>query len=407
MTEKRLSHVADVRVSTVNKHTIDGERAVRLCNYVDVYKNDDVVDGLNFMVASASQEEIDRFGIRPGDTLFTKDSETADDIGVPAFVRATEPLICGYHVAIARPDKASVCPRYLYWCLASDAAAQQWSVLATGVTRVGLRRSDIGRLSLTVPDIPAQQHVTDFLDHETAKIDALIAKQTTLRALVEERLIATSKSLTIGSVYGLGEIQLGQVLDRIQRPFEASQPVVTAYRNGQVTSRQVRREDGYTISETEHGYQGVEQGDLVFHALDGFAGAIGVAEVSGKCSPVYHVCRPRPGHDVAYVAEHMRMLGLAGMLTAYAWSVRQRSVDYRNWSLLASLPVCMPTVDDQRSAACQIAETRAVAERTIVAIDTLVAAMRERRSALITSAVTGQIDVSTYGRAKAPESVDS
>jgi type I restriction enzyme S subunit len=51
--------------------------------------------------------------------------------------------------------------------------------------------------------------------------------------------------------------------------------VVTAYRDGTVTLRSNRRDEGYTLSDTEHGYQEVRPGDVVFHALDGFAGAVG------------------------------------------------------------------------------------------------------------------------------------
>ncbi|MEK8227329.1 hypothetical protein NKG05_16395 [Oerskovia sp. M15] len=84
---------------------------MRLCNYTDVYRNDSITDSMTFMEATASPEQIERFRIRVGDTLITKDSETADDIGIPSYVRyEADDLICGYHLAIVRPDPGAADP---------------------------------------------------------------------------------------------------------------------------------------------------------------------------------------------------------------------------------------------------------------------------------------------------------
>jgi len=100
----RLDGVADVFFSNVDKHTRDGEAPVRLCNYVDVYKNDKITDSIDFMQASAEPRKIAKFQIRRGDVLATKDSETPDDIAVPSLVARELPgVICGYHLALIRP----------------------------------------------------------------------------------------------------------------------------------------------------------------------------------------------------------------------------------------------------------------------------------------------------------------
>src|SRR4051794_30860396 len=76
-----LSAVSEIRVSNVDKKSEPGEIPVRLCNYTDVYKNDYITDDLEFMRATASRAEIARFGLRIGDVIVTKDSETPNDIG--------------------------------------------------------------------------------------------------------------------------------------------------------------------------------------------------------------------------------------------------------------------------------------------------------------------------------------
>src|SRR5271154_4608438 len=99
-----LSELAEIRVSNVDKKIFPWEQDVHLCNYMDVYGNDYIKEGLPYMEASATYREIDRFGLAKGDVLLTKDSETPDDIGIPAVVvDEISDLVCGYHLALIRP----------------------------------------------------------------------------------------------------------------------------------------------------------------------------------------------------------------------------------------------------------------------------------------------------------------
>ena len=100
-----LRFAADYVVSTVDKVPHNGEVPVRLCNYTDVYNNEFISPALDFMHATASEAEIAKFGLAVDDVLITKDSESWDDIGVPALVRETaSDLVCGYHLALLRPS---------------------------------------------------------------------------------------------------------------------------------------------------------------------------------------------------------------------------------------------------------------------------------------------------------------
>src|SRR5690606_6934669 len=101
----KLSNIAQVIVSNVDKKFEEYEAPVLLCNYMDVYQNEYITSNLEFMRGSASEAEIDKFSLRRGDVLITKDSETADDIASAAVVTdEIRNLICGYHLAILRPD---------------------------------------------------------------------------------------------------------------------------------------------------------------------------------------------------------------------------------------------------------------------------------------------------------------
>ena len=138
-----------MRVSNVDKHSRDHEEPVRLCNYVDVYKNDHIRSGMAFMHATATKEEIARFRLQPSDVLVTKDSETWTDIGVPALVRQSDDdIICGYHLALLRPSSEVLEGGYLFRVLQSQCVAYQFHVAAKGVTRYGLSHGAIKSMRL-------------------------------------------------------------------------------------------------------------------------------------------------------------------------------------------------------------------------------------------------------------------
>jgi len=251
------------------------------------------------------------------------------------------------------------------------------------------RWSAMKQIVLAVPPIAEQQAIADYLDRETAEIDAFIADQERLVRLVHERRRTTVVACQDSS--GTREVQLCRVLRPMNRPALGNAGVITAYRDGQVTLRSRRREDGYTFAEHEQGYQGVEPGDLVFHGLDGFAGAIGVSDSRGNASPVYHVCQAIDGDDVSYVAVLLQHLAAVGYLATQASSVRQRAVDFRNWHTLGSLRILLPPPEVQREAVASIRYDAMISED----VHQSIALLRERRSALITAAVTGQINVTT------------
>ena len=184
-----LKHLARIAVSNVDKKTASDERPIRLCNYTDVYYNERITANLPFMEATASADQIERFGLRAGDILLTKDSETPDDIAVPAYVVADLPgVVCGYHLALLRP-RQEVDGRYLFWALTSRLSREQFSASANGITRFGLRYDSFGEVRVPLPRLACQRAIADYLDRETARIDALIEKKGRLLTLLDERWI--------------------------------------------------------------------------------------------------------------------------------------------------------------------------------------------------------------------------
>ena len=191
---QRLRNTAEMRVSNVDKHVKEGETPVRLCNYVDVYKNDCISEHINFMRVTATPEEIKRFRLQEDDVLITKDSETWDDIGVPALVTdSASDLISGYHLALLRPYTEKLVGGYLLRALQSKGLAYQFHVEAKGVTRYGLSHSGIKSAWMPLPPLPEQTAIVKYLDKTTADLDTAITRARRGIDLLQEyrtRLIA-------------------------------------------------------------------------------------------------------------------------------------------------------------------------------------------------------------------------
>ena len=172
---KRLKDLSDIQNSNVDKKSYDDEIPVKLCNYVDVYKNEFIDSSLNFMEATATKSEIKQFTIKKGDVFITKDSETCDDIAIPAL--ATESLdgvLCGYHLARFRMKEKIFLGSYLFRLFQSKSYGFRFVISAKGITRVGLGQSSIADALTPVPPLSEQKAIADYLDKKTAQIDQII-----------------------------------------------------------------------------------------------------------------------------------------------------------------------------------------------------------------------------------------
>ena len=197
---QRLRNLADMRVSNVDKHTKDDEQPVRLCNYVDVYKNDYIRPSMSLMRATATKEEIARFRLAEGDVLITKDSEAWNDIGVPALVReSADDLVSGYHLALLRPFRERIAGEFLFRSLQSTGVQYQFHVEANGVTRYGLSHAAIKSVWLSAPPVSEQAAIVRFLDHADRRIRRyILAKQKLIKLLEEQKQAIIHRAVTRG-----------------------------------------------------------------------------------------------------------------------------------------------------------------------------------------------------------------
>lgn len=247
----------------------------------------------------------------------------------------------------------------------------------------------MSRIRVPLPPIAVQKEIARRLD----RVEAMVLRLDELADRLRQRARASLVELGRELVSPGQSVRLGLMLAKLSRPTDTDAGVVTAFRDGRVALRSRKREEGYTMSANEAGYQGVEPGDFVFHGLDGFAGAVGVSEDAGKVSPVCHVCSATHVTSERFMAWAVRALSLNGFLEAYSFSVRQRSVDFRSWDTFAGLPMRYLPLTEQHRVATQLDEVNSGIDDMLSKIASLRELLVERSSAYLLDVVTGRTEV--------------
>ena len=170
----KLGDIAEILISSIDKKSKDGEHSVRLCNFVDVYRNWAITSNLSqsFMAATASVNNIKRFSLKKGYVAFTKDSETRDDIGIPAYIADDlDNTVLGYHCALAKPNADILSGKYLNAFLHSDYIKKYFELNATGSgMRYTLSTETLNNIPILAPSLEMQEFIGSIFSDIDRKI---------------------------------------------------------------------------------------------------------------------------------------------------------------------------------------------------------------------------------------------
>ncbi len=237
-TVSKIKQTSRLIVSNVDKHTFPDELPVRLCNYVDVYKNERIRSNMNFMQATATADEASRFKLQKGDVVITKDSEEWTDIAVPALVEyEADDFICGYHLAILRSDPKKIESEFLFRVLQSSIVASQFHVSANGVTRYGLSHQSIKDVLIPLPPLEEQKKIVAYIAKEILDFQKIIDGAIAEIDLIKEYRSRLHSDAVTGKIDvrgiklpDLGEEALQEPIDEheISDDIEDSEEVVNA-----------------------------------------------------------------------------------------------------------------------------------------------------------------------------------
>ncbi|MDY7528147.1 MULTISPECIES: restriction endonuclease subunit S [unclassified Cryobacterium] len=418
----RLKDIATSTASTVDKKAYSGQSEILLCNYVDVYYQDRISSDLAFTHATASPSEIARFSLRSGDVVITKDSESADDIGIAAFVPVDLPgVVCGYHLAILRA-KSNADGYFLKWLFDSTYVNSVLETRANGLTRVGLGQSALASLPVPIPPVREQREIAAYLDRETGQIDALIAKQEQLVEMLTERrqaVIAHAVTRGINSKVELrdsGVEWLGVV------PIEWSVSKLKHVIADRESGTSVNATDTpavlgeIAVLKTGSASRGVFDSSQNKVVLEEDLPRVSCPVRLGKVlinranSPelVGAAALVREAHDNLYLSDKLWQIGFrCDPIFVYWWfqtrtykdqvgaqrvgsSSSMQNLSYEDFR---EIRLAMPSRQEQEAIGAFLdSETAKIADLVSKAHQ-VVGALRERRQAIISAAVTGKIDV--------------
>jgi type I restriction enzyme S subunit len=281
--------------------------------------------------------------------------------------------------------------------------------LSQSAAQPGISADEVGNLELAVPPFEEQRVIATFLSRETARIDDLIAaKQRLLDILSEKRKAIIASAVARGlaptapmrdsGVPWIGEVPAHWELERARWLFRerdvrsetGEEEMLTVSHITGVTPRSEQDVNMFE-AETNEGYKVCLAGDLVINTLWAWMGAMGVAPMKGIVSPAYNVYETGPRFEPSYIDALVRLPVFAQEVTRYSkgvWSSRLRL--YPEGFFEVYLPV--PPREEQRAIVGHIARETAKLDKVRAATERTVALLKERRSALIAAAVTGQIN---------------
>ena len=285
---------------------------------------------------------------------------------------------------------------------------QIFNALGDAGVRSNLNSKDLLELSIPFPSLVEQQRIAEFLDRECEKIDGLKADiQAQIDTLEQYKRSVITEAVTHGlnpsaPMKDSGIPWVGQfpthwtkkkgkyILRYMSKPVKQDDGVITCFRDGEVTLRSNRREDGFTMADKEIGYQGVDVGDLVVHGMDGFAGAIGISDSRGKASPVLNVLNTK--QNKKYIMYYLRSMAYGEVFTALSTGIRVRSCDLR-WNKLAELLYPLPPIDEQNNIVNYIDEQIARTNEIIADKKSQIETLDGYQKSLIYEYVTGKKEV--------------
>lgn len=365
----------------------------------DIKRQDIAYSDANKITAQRYQESPEIM-LAAGDVLLTKDGSTIGTVNVVRDLPG--PATVNGSIAVLTPTGA-LDGRYLYWFIASAYAQALFDRLRGGMGVPHLFQRDINRIAMPLPPLDEQRAIADFLDRESARIETLIEEQQRLIELLQERRIAALSKYT-----GSGQfIPLGRVLTYIRQgssptcepwpadginewavlkvgcsntgrfqPLEnkrlpdttAPQPE-NAVRNGEIVmSRSNTKDLVGCASVVDASYPRLLLSDLTY--------GLGVSDLADSRYLAYSMASSQCRHSIASMSK-----GSSPSMQ----KISQRDV--------REIPVHLPTLDEQHRIVAFLDDQTSKIDNLIAETEKFIELSRERRAALITAAVTGQIDV--------------
>ena len=344
--------------------------------------------------------------VQTGDILAATAGGT---VGKTMMFEKTDETCCyaGY-LARIRPNEKIMYSRYLFYQLQSPIMDFFRECAVKKTTIENISATLYSNMSVIVPPLQEQKKIADYLDQKCSEIDSVIAdlqeqidkleqykrsviSETVTKGLNQKAPMKDSGISWVGMIPANWGVKRGKyIFSYIQKPTREDDGIITCFRDGEVTLRSNRREDGFTMSDKEIGYQGIDVGDLIIHGMDGFAGAIGISDSRGKASPVLNVLETN--QSKRYFMYLLRTMAYKGVFEALSTGIRVRTCD-TNWGKIKNIFYIVPPVEEQMCIVNYIDEKCAEIESIIADKKQQLEVVENYKKSLIYEYVTGKKEV--------------
>lgn len=424
----KLKYLANISFSSVDRHEYKEELKVNICHYPDAYKNDIINNETNLSNGTCTESEFEKFQLLEGQVIITKDSETANDIGVPTYVEETiENAVCGYHLAILDTISDELFGKYLFRYIQSTNVNSYFETNSNGVTRFGLGKPKIENLFISSPSFEEQTAIASFLDYKTKLIDATIEKKKLLITLLKEKRQAViNEAVTKGlnpnapmkdsDVEWLGEIPEHWGLVPLRYLYNKIGSGVTPKGGGDVYTDEgvtfirsqnvhfdgLRLDDVVKIDIETHqkmNNSSVEFNDVLLNITGASIGRCCVVNIDEEMNVNQHVCIIRVNERIKPDFLNIVLQSNVGQ-TQIKLLTTGGNREGLTQEAVKNMSIPLPNIETQIQLLNSITEKMKSFDLIKNKIETAIAKLQTYRQSLISEAVTGKIDVRDWEREK-------
>lgn len=349
---------------------------------------------------------------RLGDVLLGK----AASVGKVAYVDCDIDFNVWSPLAVIRPRSKKL-GRFIYYSFQSALLQMQCDMYSNANTQKNLGMNTIDNLDFPFPSEDEAEKIAAFLDHETAKIDALIEKQQQLiQLLKEKRQAVISHAVTKGlnpnapmkdsGIEWLGEVpahwevkRLGLIftesIERAVNSQDLALPILSVSIHHGISDKELSDEEldrKVARSDDRSLYKVVREGYLAYNMMRAWQGGFGAASISGLVSPAYVVCKPKGDVETKYFELVLRTQNAITELKRFSRGI----TDFRlrlYWDEFKNISVPIPPAHEAADILVEIEKISSRFEDIFTTANSQIELLTERRTALISAAVTGKIDV--------------
>ncbi|MBX3642044.1 MAG: hypothetical protein KF720_03125 [Rubrivivax sp.] len=411
-TVTRLKFIARVQTGVAKGKDNTGHQTVmvpylRVANVQDGY-----LDLEDIATIEIPADDLPRYRLQAGDVLMNEGGDF-DKLGRGhVWDGSIDPCIHQNHVFAVRPFGVSS-----QWLnLVTGSAYAQFYFMSRSKQSTNLASissTNVMELPVVLPPAKEQGAITGFLACEVEKIEALIAEQQRLiKLLNEKRQAVIAHAVTKGlnplapmkhsSVEWLGKVpshwsvlRLGSVFEQVDERGDDSLPVLSVSIHDGVSDSELddaELDRKVTRSDDRTKYKRVVAGDLVYNMMRAWQGGFGTVAVGGMVSPAYVVARPRGVVPTAFIERVLRTPNAVEEMRRHSRGV----TDFRlrlYWDEFKNIVVALPPRTEAEAIDKRLTDIEAKMAEVISAAEDCIRMLQERRTALISAAVTGQIDL--------------